>query len=139
MNKKSIIYYLINIFIVLVVLFMPINTYASIDETRVLIAENSEGEGKFSSSLGDLEQYKGTSADSETLNDMAGNILGILKDIGAVLSVVIIMILGIKYMLGSVEEKAEYKKDFIPYIAGAILVFTVTLIPHIIYQFAQNF
>ena len=125
--------------IVLVVLFMPINTYASIDETRVLIAENSEGEGKFSSSLGDLEQYKGTSADSETLNDMAGNILGILKDIGAVLSVVIIMILGIKYMLGSVEEKAEYKKDFIPYIAGAILVFTVTLNPHIIYQFAQNF
>ena len=30
--------------------------------------------------------------------------------------------LGIKYMLGSVEEKAEYKKSFMPLIVGVVVV-----------------
>ena len=37
-------------------------------------------------------------------------------------AVVIISILGIKYMMGSTEERAEYKKSFIPLIVGIIVV-----------------
>jgi len=33
------------------------------------------------------------------------------------------MILGLKYMLGSTEERASYKKSMIPYIVGAVLLF----------------
>ena len=41
-------------------------------------------------------------------------------------------------MLGSVEEKAEYKQTIIPYLIGAALVFSGTTIPQILYQISKN-
>ena len=41
-------------------------------------------------------------------------------------------------MLGSVEEKADYKQTLKPYIIGAFILFTGTTLPNLIYQFAQN-
>ena len=65
-------------------------------------------------------------------------ILGIIKNVGVVLSVVSLILLGIKYMLGSIEEKAAYKESFKPYIIGTFLVFTGSLLPELIYKFMQN-
>ena len=42
-------------------------------------------------------------------------------------------------MLGSVEERADYKKTMIPYLIGAFMVFTVSLIPQIIFKFMEKF
>ena len=42
------------------------------------------------------------------------------------MSVVALMIIGVKYMLGSVEEKAEYKKTMRPYVIGAFMLFGIT-------------
>ncbi len=39
-----------------------------------------------------------------------------IKVIGTFLAVGILMIIGIKYVTGSVEEKANYKKTMIPYV-----------------------
>ncbi len=39
-------------------------------------------------------------------------------------------------MIGSAEEKAEYKKTMIPYIIGAILIFASTTIVNIVYNLA---
>ncbi len=64
--------------------------------------------------------------------------LGYVQIVGTVLSVIILMIIGFKYMLGSIEEKAEYKKTLIPYIIGAFMLFSGSLVPQIIYQIAQN-
>ncbi|MBQ2917506.1 MAG: TrbC/VirB2 family protein [Clostridia bacterium] len=72
------------------------------------------------------------------LMKMGGEILGIINTIGVVLSVIILMIIGIKYMLGSVEEKAEYKKSMMAYIIGALLLFSATTIPNIIYILTYN-
>ena len=41
-------------------------------------------------------------------------------------------------MLGSVEEKAEYKKTLMPYIIGAFLLFTGTLVPNVIYKMIKG-
>ena len=38
-----------------------------------------------------------------------------------------------------VEEKAEYKKNFVPYLLGAVLLFTGTLIPQLIYEIIRDF
>ena len=59
--------------------------------------------------------------------------------VGVILSVIILVMIGIKYMLGSVEEKADYKKSMIPYLIGALMVFSVTTLPQLIYKFIQNF
>ena len=43
--------------------------------------------------------------------------------IGIIIAVIVGTILGIKFMIGSVEEKADIKKLLIPYIVGCIVVF----------------
>ena len=40
-------------------------------------------------------------------------------------SVITLVVLGIKYMVGSIEERAEYKKSMIPYLIGAFLIGTI--------------
>ena len=47
------------------------------------------------------------------------------------------MVLGVKYMLGSVEEKAEYKKSFVPLIVGIVLVVAATAIASFIFNMAE--
>ena len=41
-------------------------------------------------------------------------------------------------MMGSAEEKAEYKKVMIPYLIGAVLIFAAPYIAGAIYTFSQN-
>lgn len=68
----------------------------------------------------------GSATGSDKIKDMANVIIGAIQIVGTVLSVAVLAILGIKYMMGSVEEKAEYKKTLIPYVIGAIMVFGIT-------------
>ncbi len=88
--------------------------------------------------LGNAEQYKGGQTGLGSMESKVENILGIIRTVGVVTSVVMLMAIGIKYMLGSIEEKAEYKQTLKPYIIGAFILFTGSLIPEIIYKFAQN-
>lgn len=93
----------------------------------------------FSISYGfELNELGGT-ASAETkagLLNAGNNIVAIITTIGIVISVVMLVVLGIKYMLGSVEEKAEYKKTLIPYMIGASFVFAASIIVQIIYEVA---
>ncbi len=64
-----------------------------------------------------------TNVDTDgTLKDKAGRLLSVIQYIGILGGALVLAVLGIKYMLGSVEEKAEYKKSFIPLIVGAVVV-----------------
>lgn len=54
---------------------------------------------------------------------VSDSIYNILLIIATVLAVGIISILGIKYMIGSAEGKAEVKDSLIPFIVGCIVVF----------------
>ena len=76
--------------------------------------------------------------ESAELTDKAENVLGVIQVIGTVVAVVMLMVIGIKYMLGSVEERAEYKDTLKPYLIGAFLLFSGATIPQIIYKIAQN-
>lgn len=72
------------------------------------------------------------------IQEMGASIVTIMQTVGIVVAVVILLILGIKYMMGSAEEKAEYKKTMIPYVVGAILIFASTTIVNIVYQLANS-
>lgn len=65
-------------------------------------------------------------------------IVGILQTVGIVLSVIILIVLGIKYMMGSAEEKADYKKSMMPYIVGAALIFSASAFAQVIYGFFSD-
>ena len=70
-----------------------------------------------------------------TIANVSGQIVGVLQTVGVVLSVVILIVIGIKYMMGSAAEKAEYKKTFIPYIVGAALIFAASVFANTVYDF----
>ena len=72
---------------------------------------------------------------STEIQSVGNSIVGILQVVGIVLSVVVLIVLGIKYMLGSAEEKADYKKSMIPYVVGAALIFAASAFAQVIYNF----
>ena len=75
---------------------------------------------------------------TDSISKLGGQIIGIVTTIGSVVAVLILVVLGVKYMMGSAEEKAEYKKTLMPYVIGAVLVFAASTLAHVIYNFSQN-
>ena len=72
------------------------------------------------------------------VQDVGNTIISAIRIGGMFLSVAVLMILGIKYMMGSAEEKAEYKKTMIPYVVGALFIFAAVWIVSTIYNFTQT-
>ena len=83
-------------------------------------------------------QVQPTDPVTNEIQTLGGKILGILQTVGIVLSVIILVILGIKYMMGSAEEKAEYKKTMIPYLVGAVLIFLAPTIANTVYTLIKG-
>lgn len=79
-----------------------------------------------------------TSSDTQTAFKSAGTIAKAIVYVGLVISIVMIMVLGIKYMMGSVEERAEYKKTLVPVLIGTLLIFTTGTIVSIIWNIMEN-
>lgn len=65
-------------------------------------------------------------------------VLNLISTVGIVVSVITLMILGVKYMVGSVSEKAEYKKTMIPYIIGIVLLLSTSAIVGVIASLTQD-
>ena len=63
-----------------------------------------------------------------SVKSLGQQILGIVQLVGSIAAVVVLVVLGIKYMMGRAEEKAEYKKTMIRYLVGAILIFGASAI-----------
>ena len=72
--------------------------------------------------------------DSPKAAAIAGTVLNVVQVIGIILAVGCISIVGIQYMVGSVEQKAEYKKTMTAMIVGAILLVSTTTIVKVIYS-----
>ena len=75
---------------------------------------------------------------STELNEIVGTILGFVQVIGSAIAVIMIVVLGIKYMVGSAESKAEYKKTMIPYLIGTVLIAATGTIVRLINDLTQN-
>lgn len=90
--------------------------------------------------LDDLDYYKPTLEDEDTgaFKEKAEKVLGVINAVGVVCSVIILCIIGIRYILGSVEEKAEYKKTMLGYMIGAVLLFTASTIPNVLYKLGTS-
>ena len=73
---------------------------------------------------------------SEDVTTFGNTILGVLQAVGTIAAVGILMVLGIKYMMGSTEEKAEYKKTMLPYVIGAVMLFAAVNVAAVIANMA---
>lgn len=85
-------------------------------------------------------QLTGTPSGAQNSVTSIGNqIIGVITTVGVVVAVVVLLILGIKYMMGSASEKAEYKKTMIPYLVGAILIFGASAITRVVVSLGTSF
>ena len=70
--------------------------------------------------------HEDSNVDTNGVVNIGKSVITILRAVGIILSIIVLMILGIKYMMGSAEEKSEYKKSFMPYLIGAVVLFAAS-------------
>ena len=72
----------------------------------------------------DTDEYKTNLKydDATYLFEKGSGVIAILRNIAAVVSVLAISIIGVRYMVGSVEQKAEYKQTMMPVVIGCVLI-----------------
>ncbi len=73
-----------------------------------------------------------------TVNIYMGNAAIITKIIAVTVAVIILIVLGMKYMIASPGEKADVKKSMVPYVIGAFIVFAAAEIVRIIISFSAQ-
>lgn len=59
----------------------------------------------------------------ENLKGMSNTLYNILLVAGILISIIIGMAMGIKFIMGGIEQKAEIKGMLIPYIVGNVVIF----------------
>ncbi len=151
-NKKSIIFIILTIFVIFIT---PIQSRASTENYEAIktskIEKNEAIEKKITTKtfyiaseynpIENPEKYEPSNpgqGDILIVTNKAGPIFNIITNIGIVTAVIVIIVIGIKYMIGSVEEKAEYKKTMVPYLIGAFMLASITVILKILAQIVSD-
>lgn len=80
-------------------------------------------------------QDKISYGDSGDLQTKAGKIMGLIRNVAVIVGVIMLMVIGVKFMLGSAEEKAEYKKSLMPLVVGIVIVMAATQIAAMVVSF----
>ena len=104
---------IIILMIIVLIMFIPISNASSMDSIL------NDGDAF-------LQEGKNTGSnliDQAQLKVEINNIYTVVYIIGIALSVIIGAILGIKFMVGTIEEQAKVKETLIPYAVGCIVVF----------------
>lgn len=120
---------------ILSIVLMAIMLVTSI--STISMAAGKTESGVNAVGIADQLTGKSTAASSDVVN-IGNQIIGILTTVGVVVAVVVLLILGIKYMMGSASEKAEYKKTMIPYLVGAVLIFGASAITKVVVSIGQG-
>ena len=111
---KKIMMYVIPVLLVMIVMFTANTIFASSPVTPEL-PDSVTGEDA-----------------SETITNTAGSIWSTVIILFQILAIAAIIIAGIRYMFASADSKADIKKQLVPLVVGAVLVFGATTIIQVI-------
>lgn len=76
--------------------------------------------------------------DGERVGVIIGDILANVKVVGVCIAIVMLTIIGLKYIICSADEKANYKENMIPYVVGCFLLASATIIPSLIFDLVNK-
>lgn len=74
----------------------------------------------------------------EKTDNFAGAIITSIQVVGTGVAIIILIYMGVRYMIKSPSEKAEFKKSMTAYVVGAIIIFTASTLVGIIYDFSTT-
>ena len=119
-NKKNILKILILLFIFNIIM-MSTNVYGMSD----IIFGGKKflriGEEGLQNELNDPNGIQ--SIDESQLQKASGEVYNVFLVLGIAAAVIEGMVMGIKFITGSIDEKADVKNSLIPYVAGCVVVF----------------
>lgn len=130
--------------LIILILINNIETFAFSDfsediETSGYAVEITKiSSSEFKDPTEDPDYWKPVASQETELAEKAGVLLGVINVLGVVSAVIALVLLGMKYFLGSVQEKAEFKNSFGIYILGIVLLVLCTTLPNIIYNVSQE-
>ena len=103
---------------------------------QLLVGAPVFGTDKFSQVL--TSENNGGYKDVSGFSNSIGRILGVVKYICYAAAVVMLVMLGVKYLTASPDGKAEIKKTAVQYVIGAVLVFAAGVILTIIQSVSNS-
>lgn len=116
-----------------------VNIILTVAMIMMVLSSNVMATGTSAGSAGSIiDQMQPTYNDGSGIASVGQKIVNIISTVAVVISVIVLLILGIKYMMGSASEKAEYKKTMIPYLVGSVLVFGAGAIAKVVVSMAQS-
>ena len=125
--KKSKVLKKFTIIAIILILFLAIfNTISNADVPTTIDPDDWQPS--------DLE-----TTDVDEVLDIGGIIVSIIRTCGVVVSVVVLLIIGIKYMTGTVEERADYKSSMRPYLIGVFIFFALSQLLSVIIDLILGF
>ena len=81
---------------------------------------------------------KGETYGTEGLINFGNSVLNTIFLIGIIGTIIVLIVIGFKYMVGSTEEKAKYKSSILPYAIGMFMLFGAIPIVDTIYKYSTN-
>lgn len=127
-RNKMLITTIILLFISIVFLF-PTRVQAMYEEIKIATGVIDPG---------DFEPPALTDSDTQPIMDKGASIVSVIQVIGIIVTIVSLILIGIKYMTGSLEEKADYKKSMIPYLIGVFIFFALTQLLGVIIKVSEG-
>lgn len=109
---------MIYVIVLMVISFVGISIgYAKTYAATTTVDDVIQGADNF------LEKGKGGAIQELKLKETSNFIFNIFLAVAIVITVIVGLIIGIKFMMAGIEEKAELKETLVPYFIGCVVVF----------------
>ena len=86
--------------------------------------------------IGSMSGTSNMATDGNGIKTAINNVIGLIQVAGTGISLVVVTMLGIKYLLASPSEKADVKKQIAPILIGCVLLFGAVNLVAIIADFS---
>lgn len=74
-----------------------------------------------------VSKDNGKALDSN-INNVSATVINWIWAISIIVSIIVLMVIGIQYIIGGTQAKADYKKSLIPVVVGIVLIVFATTI-----------
>ncbi len=78
------------------------------------------------------------SGESSGIPGILNTVIGLLQVAGTGISIIVVSLLGIKYLMASPSEKADTKKSILPIIIGCVLLFGAVNLMSAVFDFTTK-
>lgn len=97
-----------------------------------VLASGDENVESLISGMGNINQVETGDGMGSRIRYVLNAVIKLIQIVGSGIAIIMVIMLGMKYMLASPGEKADYKKIAVPILIGCVLLFAASNIAGII-------